>query len=89
MERNKIISTVDKETTTEGLVQQIDCREQVVALYVDCPETIKWELKMNDTVFVGTKSMATGNKLELTVFMELFDEEELERKREENSQGWS
>ena len=64
--RSEIASTSRITTTHQGttIVESLK-------FFVDCPEHIKWELKINDTTFVGERKRSEGEEFELTAHLSL------------------
>ena len=74
---------VDSSEEGESEHSCVNCREELMLFYVDCPEKVSWELNINGTKFAGRKSIVTGNKFRLEVHMDLFPNEVLQEKRDE------
>ena len=41
--------------------------------YVDCPSHVTWEVRINDTVFCGTRDISSGKQFKIIAQLELSD----------------
>ena len=43
---------------------------EVLECYIDCEEEVAWEIKVNNTKCGGVKTLTTGSRMEIHIFLE-------------------